>query len=70
MGALIGLIQTVVVPLIGANEFNIESNDLIVFFIASFELVKAILNLFAIFLSLSWFPLLWYILTKLLIPIT
>ena len=50
---MIGLEQTVV-PLIGANEFNIQSNALIVSFIASFGLVKAILNLFAGKISDKW----------------
>ncbi|HKI07376.1 MAG TPA: MFS transporter [Nitrososphaeraceae archaeon] len=36
-----------VIPLIGKNEFGIESNALIVSFIASFGAVKAVLNLFA-----------------------
>ena len=43
---MIGIEQTVV-PLIGKNEFGIESNTIIVSFIASFGLVKAFLNLFA-----------------------
>jgi hypothetical protein len=46
VGAMIGLEQTVV-PLIGKDLFHIESNTLIVSFIASFGMVKAILNLFA-----------------------
>jgi hypothetical protein len=46
VGAMIGLEQTVV-PLIGQDEFRIESNTLIVSFIASFGAVKAVLNLFA-----------------------
>lgn len=46
VGAMIGLEQTVV-PLIGRNEFGIESNVLIVSFIASFGAVKTVLNLFA-----------------------
>ena len=50
---MIGLEQTVV-PLIGANEFDIQSNTLIVSFIASFGLVKAILNLFAGKISDRW----------------
>lgn len=53
VGSMIGLEQTVV-PLIGANEFNIQSNALIVSFIASFGLVKAILNLFAGKISDKW----------------
>lgn len=52
-GSMIGLEQTVV-PLIGANEFGIQSNTLIVSFIASFGLVKAILNLFAGKISDKW----------------
>jgi hypothetical protein len=42
---MVGLEQTVV-PLIGRNDFGIESNTLIVSFIASFGAVKAVLNLF------------------------
>ena len=53
VGSMIGLEQTVV-PLIGANEFGIQSNALIVSFIASFGLVKAILNLFAGKISDKW----------------
>jgi MFS family permease len=53
VGAMIGLEQTVV-PLIGKNEFGIESNAIIVSFIASFGLVKAFLNLFAGNLSDRW----------------
>jgi len=50
---MVGLEQTVV-PLIGAKEFDIQSNALIVSFIASFGLVKAILNLFAGKISDKW----------------
>ncbi|KAA2283653.1 MFS transporter [Candidatus Nitrosocosmicus sp. SS] len=50
---MIGMEQTVV-PLIGAKEFDIQSNALIVSFIASFGLVKAILNLFAGKISDKW----------------
>lgn len=50
---MIGLEQTVV-PLIGANEFDIQSNVLIVSFIASFGIVKAFLNLFAGKISDKW----------------
>ena len=53
VGSMIGLEQTVV-PLIGANEFGIQSNALVVSFIASFGLVKAILNLFAGKISDKW----------------
>jgi MFS family permease len=53
VGAMIGLEQTVV-PLIGKNEFGIESNALIVSFIASFGAVKAVLNLFAGSMSDRW----------------
>jgi len=53
VGAMIGLEQTVV-PLIGKNDFGIESNAIIVSFIASFGAVKAILNLFAGNLSDKW----------------
>ncbi|MBA3750822.1 MAG: MFS transporter, partial [Nitrosopumilus sp.] len=53
VGSMIGLEQTVV-PLLGTNEFGIESNTLIVSFIASFGAVKAVLNLFAGKLSDKW----------------
>lgn len=53
VGAMIGLEQTVV-PLIGKDTFGIESNALIVSFIASFGVVKAILNLYAGNLSDRW----------------
>jgi MFS family permease len=53
VGAMVGLEQTVV-PLIGRNEFGIESNALIVSFIASFGAVKAVLNLFAGNMSDRW----------------
>jgi MFS family permease len=53
VGSMIGLEQTVV-PLLGADEFGIQSNALIVSFIASFGLVKAILNLFAGKISDKW----------------
>lgn len=53
VGAMIGLEQTVV-PLIGKNEFGIESNAIILSFIASFGLVKAILNLYAGTLAEKW----------------
>lgn len=53
VGAMIGLEQTVV-PLIGKNEFGIESNAIILSFIASFGAVKAILNLYAGNLSDKW----------------
>jgi MFS family permease len=53
VGAMIGLEQTVV-PLIGRNEFGIESNALILSFIASFGLVKALLNLYAGALAERW----------------
>ena len=53
VGAMVGLEQTVV-PLIGRNEFGLESNALIVSFIASFGAVKAVLNLFAGSMSDRW----------------
>ena len=53
VGAMIGLEQTVV-PLIGKSEFGIESNAIIVSFIASFGAVKAILNLVAGKFSDKW----------------
>jgi MFS family permease len=46
VGAMIGLEQTVI-PILGKDEFDLESNALILSFIASFGIVKAILNLFA-----------------------
>lgn len=53
VGSMIGLEQTVV-PLIGRNEFGIESSAIILSFIASFGLVKAILNLYAGSLAEKW----------------
>ncbi|MGB0027897.1 MAG: MFS transporter [Nitrososphaeraceae archaeon] len=53
VGAMVGLEQTVV-PLIGKDIFHIESTTLIVSFIASFGMVKAILNLFAGNFSDRW----------------
>jgi MFS family permease len=53
VGAMIGLEQTVV-PLLGKEEFGLESNVLVLSFIASFGIVKAILNLFAGNLSDRW----------------
>ena len=50
---MIGLEQTVV-PLIGKDDFGIESNAIILSFIASFGAVKAVLNLFAGKLSDRW----------------
>lgn len=50
---MVGLEQTIV-PLIGRNQFGIESNTLVLSFIASFGAVKAILNLFAGDLSDKW----------------
>ena len=46
VGAMIGLEQTVI-PILGQNIFHLESNVLILSFIASFGIVKAVLNLFA-----------------------
>jgi MFS family permease len=46
VGAMVGLEQTVV-PLIGRDIFGIQSNAIILSFIASFGLVKALLNLYA-----------------------
>ena len=46
VGAMIGLEQTVI-PILGKEEFDLESTTLILSFIASFGLGKAILNLFA-----------------------
>jgi MFS family permease len=46
VGAMIGLEQTLI-PILGQDTFALESNALILSFIASFGLVKAILNLFA-----------------------
>lgn len=52
VGAMIGLEQTVV-PLIGKDLFGIESATIILSFIASFGLVKAVLNLYAGALAVS-----------------
>jgi MFS family permease len=46
VGAMIGLEQTVI-PISGKEEFDLESNALILSFIASFGIVKALFNLFA-----------------------
>ena len=46
VGAMIGLEQTVI-PILGKEEFDLESNALVLSFIASFGIVKAVLNLFA-----------------------
>jgi len=46
VGAMIGLEQTVI-PILGQNIFDLESNVLILSFIASFGIVKSVLNLFA-----------------------
>jgi MFS family permease len=46
VGAMIGLEQTII-PILGKEEFDLQSNTLILSFIASFGLVKSILNLFA-----------------------
>jgi MFS family permease len=53
VGAMIGLEQTVV-PLIGKSEMGIGSNAIILSFIASFGLVKAILNLYAGNMAERW----------------
>jgi MFS family permease len=53
VGAMIGLEQSVV-PLLGKEEFGLESNVLILSFIASFGVVKAVLNLCAGNLSDRW----------------
>ena len=55
---MIGLEQTVV-PLIGKNEFGIESSTIIVSFIASFGAIKAVLNIFAGNLSDKWANFYW-----------
>ncbi len=53
VGAMVGLEQTVV-PLLGKEKFGIESNVVILSFIASFGMIKAVLNLFAGSLSDKW----------------
>jgi MFS family permease len=53
VGGMVGLEQTVV-PLLGKDEFGIESNAVILSFIASFGVVKAFLNLYAGALSDKW----------------
>jgi MFS family permease len=50
---MVGLEQTVV-PLIGKDVFGIQSNAVILSFIASFGLVKALLNLYAGALAERW----------------
>lgn len=50
---MIGLEQTVV-PLIGKDLFGIKSTTIILSFIASFGLVKALLNLYAGALAEKW----------------
>jgi MFS family permease len=53
VGAMVGLEQTVV-PLIGKDIFGIQSHAIILSFIASFGLVKALLNLYAGALAERW----------------
>jgi MFS family permease len=53
VGSMVGLEQTVV-PLIGKDIFGIQSNAIILSFIASFGLVKALLNLYAGALAEAW----------------
>lgn len=53
VGSMIGLEQTVV-PLLGKEQFDIDSNTLILSFIASFGITKAMLNLFAGSISDKW----------------
>jgi MFS family permease len=53
VGAMVGLEQTVV-PLIGKDVFGIESNTIVLSFIATFGLVKALLNLYAGALAERW----------------
>jgi MFS family permease len=53
VGAMVGLEQTVV-PLIGKDIFGIQSNAIILSFIASFGLVKALLNLYAGSMAERW----------------
>jgi MFS family permease len=53
VGSMVGLEQTVV-PLIGKDIFGIQSNAIILSFIASFGLVKALLNLYAGTLAERW----------------
>jgi MFS family permease len=53
VGSMVGLEQTVV-PLIGKDVFGIQSNAIILSFIASFGLVKALLNLYAGALAERW----------------
>lgn len=53
VGGMVGIERTVV-PLIGAEEFHIESTTLITSFIISFGVVKAIANLLSGQLADSW----------------
>src|SRR5438270_8743813 len=53
VGGMVGIERTVV-PLIGAEEFGIGSTTLIVSFIVSFGIVKALANLVSGPLAHSW----------------
>ena len=53
VGGMVGIERTVV-PLIGANEFHVESTVLITSFIVSFGVVKALANLVSGQLADSW----------------
>jgi MFS family permease len=53
VGGMVGLERTVV-PLIGAEEFNIASTTLVVSFIVSFGVIKALANLVSGHLADAW----------------
>src|SRR6185437_13537445 len=53
VGGMVGIERTVV-PLIGSEEFHIESATLITSFIISFGLVKAVANLVSGYLADTW----------------
>jgi MFS family permease len=53
VGGMVGIERTVV-PLIGSEEFGIASNTLVVSFIASFGIVKAVANLISGHLADVW----------------
>src|SRR5690242_5509014 len=53
VGGMVGIERTVV-PLIGAKEFHIESTTLIISFIVSFGIVKALANLVSGPLADTW----------------
>src|ERR1700740_3002854 len=53
VGGMVGIERTVV-PLIGCEEFHIESTTLVTSFIISFGVVKAVANLVSGYLADTW----------------